>query len=110
MKIMTLVLLAVFGLAVGARASGADEVTYRGEFLGARVAAGGDTAGFAMRYRTPDGATKVIELAMKPELARQFKPGAKVRVTGTLTEREFVERGKVQVLVVSEMVADDGGQ
>lgn len=110
MKIMTLVLLAVIGLAMGVPASAADEVTYRGEFLGARVAAGGDTAGFAMRYRGTDGAMKVIELSMKPELARQFKPGAKVRVTGTLTEREFVERGKVQVLVVSEMVADDSGQ
>jgi hypothetical protein len=104
---MMLVLLAVIGLAAAVVA--ADEVTYRGEFLGARVAAGGETSGWAMRYRTPDG-VKTIELAMKPELARQFKPGAKVRVTGTLTEREYVERGKVQVLVVSEMVADDGAQ
>ena len=110
MKMMMLVLMAVIGLAVGASASGAEQVTYRGEFLGARVAAGGDTSGWAMRYRTPEGTMKVLELAMKPELARQFKPGAKVRVTGTLTEREYVERGKVQVLVVSEMVADDGGQ
>ncbi len=108
MRTMTLVLLAVIAVAICGSAASAQQVTYRGEFLGARVAAGGDTPGWAMRYRASDGTTKVLELEMKPELARQFKAGARVRATGTLSEREYVERGKVQVLVVSEMVADDG--
>jgi hypothetical protein len=83
----------------------ADDVTYTGEFLSGRVAIGGETSGFALRYRAADGATTTIDLDVKPEVARQFKSGTRVRVTGTLQQREYVERGKVDVLVVKEMVA-----
>ena len=93
---------------IGAAASAgppAEQVTYRGEFLGRRVAIGGETTGWAMRYHAPDG-DKIIELDVKREVANRFKEGDRVRVTGTLTEREYVERGTVRVLVVTEMTLD----
>ncbi len=103
---LSLVFTAVIGAASVVRAS--DEVTYRGEFLSGRMAVGGETTGFALRYRAPDGTTKTVELDIPPEQARRFKSGSRVRVTGTLTEREYVERGKVQVLVVREIIAEEG--
>ena len=83
-----------------------DQVTYRGEFLGRRVAIGGETTGWAMRYHAADG-DQVIELDIKPEVAGRFKAGDRVGVTGRLTERDYVERGTVKVLVVTTMERDN---
>jgi len=103
MKHLAAALLATLCMAM---AYGAEEVSYTGELLGGRVAIGGETTGWSLRYRTPD-LIKTIELDLKPELRKDFKSGARVRVTGTVTEREYVERGKVPVLVVREIVAAD---
>lgn len=102
MRISALVLLVVLAVTP---MSAADDVTYTGEFLSDRVAVGGETSGFALRYLATDGSTKTIDLEVSSGVARQFKSGTRVRVSGTLKEREYVERGKVQVLVVCEMVA-----
>jgi hypothetical protein len=102
LRIIASLLIVVF--AAGA-VFAAEDVTYTGEFLSGRVAIGGETSGFALRYRSADGATRTIDLDVKPDVARQFKSGARVRVTGTVQQREYVERGKVDVLVVKDIVA-----
>ena len=101
LRVITFILVAVFATSMVA----ADEVSYTGEFLSGRIAVGGETTGFALRYRAADGSAKTIDLEIKPDMARPFKSGARVRVTGTLTQREYVERGSVEVLLVRTIAA-----
>jgi hypothetical protein len=102
MKPLLVIMFVVLGMAAGA--SAAEEVTYTGELLGGRVAVGGETTGWALRYRTPEG-LKTIELQLTAEQKQRFKPGSQVKVTGTIVEREYVERGKVPVLIVRAIEA-----
>jgi hypothetical protein len=107
---MKAVLLALFAAAMLAvTSSAADEVTYSGELLGGRMAVGGETSGWALRYRMGE-TVKTIELDVTREAIGKFKSGDHVRITGRLSEKEYVERGKVQVLVVRDIVADDAAR
>jgi len=68
---------------------------------GGAVAIGGETTGWRL---VGDGQTGGIDLDVSKVQARaKALDGKRVTVTGHMTEREWPERGKVQVLVVEKI-------
>ena len=98
-----LALSALAGPALGLRAApapapdkpAAAEITLTG-VLQSRVAIGGETTGWILRYDKD----QIIELTFKIDVLPLVRDGAHVSVTGTMETRRYPERGEVRVLVV----------
>lgn len=78
------------------------KTTLIGKLEKGRVAVGGETTGWILHYRV-DAKPQTIEVDFGKEFAGKGRHGATVRVTGTLVARNYVERGTVSVLVVSDL-------
>jgi hypothetical protein len=108
--LMVVVFLSAAGLAAqsrsGAPPAGARsdrDVVYEGE-LETYVAIGGESTGWRMRTRTPEGRRQFIELLLTADLARGARANSRIRVRGTMQTRHYPERGDVQVLAVKELI------
>jgi hypothetical protein len=74
-----------------------------GTLRGDMMAIGGETSGWVL---AGDGATGGIELDVSSVAARARElEGQRVSVTGKMTDRKYVERGTVRVLVVDQIVS-----
>lgn len=87
--------------------------TYIGTLQGGMSAIGGETTGWMLRLDEPievrqGRATSGLEVNVDRviEAARAFD-GRRVRVTGLIIEKKYVERGVVPVLVASELRLDE---
>lgn len=83
-------------------AQAAKKTTLVGELEKGRVAVGGETTGWILHYRV-DAKPQTIEVDFGKEFAGKARHGATVRVTGTVVARNYVERGVVSTLVVSDL-------
>ena len=90
----------------GAPPSGArsdQDVVYEGE-LETYVAIGGESTGWRVRTRTPEGRRQFVELLLTADMAQGARANTRIRVRGTMQTRHYTERGDVQVLVVKELI------
>jgi len=103
MKTLLLHLIAL-GVASTAIAQGrADqEVTLTGTLQGGRIAIGGESTGWALEYRDGTGQHSV-EVELPRDLMARATSGAMVRLTGTFTTRQYVERGSVRIFRVTRL-------
>jgi 4-carboxymuconolactone decarboxylase len=98
-----LLLLTTFGLPLAAFAqTGGQEVTLTGTLRGGRIAIGGETTGWTLEYRDSSG-EQSVEVELPRDLMTRARSGATVRVTGSFTTRNYVERGAVRLLRVSRL-------
>jgi 4-carboxymuconolactone decarboxylase len=98
-----LLLLTTFGLPLTAFAQAAgQEVTLTGTLRGGRIAIGGETTGWTLEYRDASG-DHSVEVELPRELMARARSDATVRVTGSFTTRNYVERGAVRLLRVSRL-------
>ena len=79
------------------------EVVYEGE-LETFIAAGGETTGWRLRRRTPEGRREFIEVLLTAEVAQGVRANSRVQVRGTMKTRHYTERGDVDVLVAKSVV------
>lgn len=79
--------------------------TYTGVLLGDIAAIGGESTGWMLNQLDADGnilqATDV-DVSKLPDVAKTFN-GSKVRITGTVIEKDWVERGKTKVIVADKI-------
>ena len=108
----TVLLLAASSLAAQSRPvsptapsakTGEQEVTYEGE-LETYVAIGGESTGWRLRRRTPEGRRQYIELLLTAELAQGLRAHTRVQVRGNMKTHHYAERGDVQVLAVKDVI------
>jgi hypothetical protein len=85
------------------QARATDEMAYEGE-LETYVAVGGESTGWRLRRRTPEGKRQYIELLVTAEMAQGLRANTRVRVRGPMQTRHYTERGAVTVLVVKEVI------
>jgi hypothetical protein len=85
-----------------AQAKTPQTVTLVGQLEGGRMAIGGETSGWVLHYRD-EKEPRDIEVAFPASLLKTARDGATVRVTGTIVDREYVERGKVRTLVATKL-------
>lgn len=78
------------------------KTTLIGKLEKGRVAVGGETTGWILHYRV-DAKPRTIEVDFGKEFAAKARHGATVRVTGTIVARNYVERGAVSTLLVSDI-------
>jgi len=98
-----LLLFTTFGLPAAAFAQAAgQDVTLTGTLRGGRIAIGGETTGWTLKYRDSSGEHS-IEVELPRELLARARSGATVRVTGSITTRNYVERGAVRILRASRL-------
>lgn len=86
-----------------ARPSAEHEVVYEGE-LETYIAVGGETTGWRLRRRTPEGRREYIEVLLTAEVAQGVRANSRVQVRGTMKTRHYTERGDVDVLVAKSVV------
>ncbi len=101
----TLLLLLIWtGIAPVAFAQTSDqrEVTLTGTLQGGRIAIGGETTGWTLEYRDASGPHSV-EVELPRDLMTRATSGAQVRLTGTFTTRQYVERGAVRIFRVARL-------
>ena len=79
------------------------EVVYEGE-LETFIAVGGETTGWRLRRRTPEGRREYIEVLLTAEVAQGVRANSRVQVRGTMKTRHYIERGDVDVLVAKSVV------
>jgi 4-carboxymuconolactone decarboxylase len=103
MKILLLHLIAL-GVASSAvaQAGQGQEVTLTGTLQGGRLAIGGESTGWALEYRDAAGQHS-IEVELPRDLMARATSGATVRLTGTYTTRQYVERGAVRIFRVTRI-------
>ena len=107
----TILLLAVWpvvaqsrsGSPAGSAAKPAGQEIYEGE-LETYVAVGGESTGWRLRRRTPEGRRQYIELLLTPELAQGLRANTRVQVRGSMKTHRYAERGDVQVLVAQAVI------
>jgi len=87
----------------GAKAPGEREVVYEGE-LENYIAIGGESTGWRLRHRTPQGKREYIEMLLTAEVAQGVRANTRVQVRGTMQTRHYPERGDVQVLVARSVI------
>ena len=68
------------------------------------MAVGGESTGWRLRRRTPEGRRQFIELLLTAELAQGLRANTRVQVRGTMKTHRYTERGDVQVLVIKEVI------
>lgn len=83
--------------------SSEQEVVYEGE-LETYLAVGGETTGWRLRRRTPEGRREFIEVLLTAEIAQGVRANSRVQVRGTMKRRHYTERGDVDVLVAKSVV------
>ena len=76
-------------------------VTLTGTLRGGLMAIGGETTGWTLVGDAQTGGTELDVSAVRAEAERL--DGKRVTVTGTLTDRKYVERGTVRVLKVDRI-------
>ena len=86
-----------------AKPSAEQEVVYEGE-LETFIAVGGETTGWRLRRRTPEGRREYIEVLLTAEVAQGVRANSRVQVRGTMKTRHYIERGDVDVLVAKSVV------
>jgi hypothetical protein len=94
--------LLAFPVTLLAQAKAAPTITLTGQLEGGRVAIGGETSGWMLRYRDEKG-PRAIEVEFTASLSKMAKDAAHVRITGTIVDREYVERGRVPTLVATKV-------
>ncbi len=87
--------------------------TFLGTLQGGMSAIGGETTGWVLRLDEPFTSAKgkslsslEVSIERVSETAKAFN-GRRVRVTGLVVEKKYVERGMVSVLMASEMRLED---
>jgi hypothetical protein len=88
---------------VQAKPTTAQEVVYEGE-LETHIVIGGETTGWRLRRRTPEGRRQYIEVLLTAEVAQGVRANTRVQVRGTVQTRHYPERGDVPVLVARSVV------
>jgi hypothetical protein len=81
----------------------AGDVVYEGE-LENYMAIGGESTGWRLRTRTPDGRRQYIEVLLTAQVAQGVRANTRVQVRGTIKTRHYVERGDVQVLEAKSVI------
>ena len=81
----------------------APDLVYEGE-LETYIAIGGESTGWRLRTRTPQGRRQFIEVLLTAEVAQGVRANIRVQIRGTMTTRRYVERGDVQVLMAKEVI------
>ena len=103
MKAFSLLLcLALLTLPTMAQDRPPDEITLTGRLAGGQMAVGGETTGWVLRYRDEQG-PRSVDVAFPAALLTQARDGAFVRLTGTIEQRQYLERGTVPTLVVKSL-------
>ena len=103
MKIIGLLIsLAAFHAGLFAQTKATETVTLSGRLVGGQMAIGGETTGWMLRYRDEKG-PRSIEVAFSKALLERAHDGDNVRLTGTIEERQYLERGKVPTLVAATL-------
>src|SRR5436190_11840146 len=85
-----------------AQANEQREVTLTGTLQGGRIAIGGESTGWTLEYRDATGSHSV-EVDLPRDLMTRAQSGSQVRVTGTFTTRQYVERGSVRIFRVTRL-------
>jgi 4-carboxymuconolactone decarboxylase len=85
-----------------AQARGDQEVTLTGTLQGGRIAIGGESTGWMLEYRDATG-QHAVEVELPRDLMARARSGAMVRLAGTFTTRQYVERGSVRVFRVTRL-------
>ena len=103
MKVIGLLIsLATFHAALFAQTKAPETVTLTGRLVGGQMAIGGETTGWILRYRDEKG-PRSIEVAFTKALLERARDGDDVRVTGTIEDRQYIERGTVPTLVATTL-------
>ena len=103
MKIIGLLIsLAAFHTVLFAQTKAPETVTLTGRLVGGQMAIGGETTGWMLRYRDEKG-PRSVEVAFTKALLERAHDGDNVRLTGTIEDRQHVERGKVPTLVATTL-------
>lgn len=102
MRILLSVLMSLGVTAIAAAQSANREVTLTGVLESGRIAIGGESSGFELRYQDASGQHS-IEVQLPRELIAAVKTGVRVRLTGTYATREYVERGAVRIFRVTKI-------
>ena len=103
MKLTFALALFLFGAAPLAMAQAKpEEVTLTGTLRGDRIAAGGDSTGWALQYKDKDG-DHTVEVQLPAALATRSRTPEVVTLTGTFGTREYVERGTVRIFRVTKI-------
>ena len=79
------------------------ELVYEGE-LETHIAIGGESTGWRLRTRTPEGQRRFIEVLLTAEMAQGVRSNSRVQVRGVMQTRHYVERGDVEVLVAKAVI------
>jgi hypothetical protein len=79
------------------------DVIYEGE-LENYIAVGGESTGWRLRTRTPEGRRRYIEVLLTAEVAQGVRANTRVRVRGVMKTRRYPERGDVPVLAATEVI------
>ena len=99
--VVTLILVGVVAVTF-AQTRPPQRVTLTGTLRGDRIAAGGESTGWSLRYKDKDG-EHTVEVVLPAALATRPRDPATVTLTGTFGTREYVERGTVPVFRVTSI-------
>src|SRR3954463_6399552 len=86
-----------------AKPATAQEVVYEGE-LETHIPVGGESTGWRLRRRTPQGRRQFIEVLLTAEVAQGVRANTRVQVRGAMQTRHYPERGDVEVLVARSVI------
>ena len=89
--------------APSAKAQSEPDVVYEGE-LETHISIGGESTGWRLRRRTPQGRREFIEVLLTADVAQGVRANTRVQVRGTMKTRHYAERGDVDVLVAKSVV------
>ena len=87
----------------GARAQDDRDVVIEGE-LENYIAIGGESTGWRLRRRTPEGRREYVEVLLTATVAQGVRANSRVQVRGTMQTRHYQERGDVSVLVAKSVI------
>ena len=79
------------------------EAIYEGE-LETYIAVSGESTGWRLRRRTPQGRREYIEVLLTADVAQGVRANTRVQVRGAMKTRHYPERGDVAVLVAKSVV------
>jgi hypothetical protein len=79
------------------------KVTLSGKLQGGLVAIGGESTGWQLGYPTSKGLAR-IEVDMKAIKEAATFEGAEVTISGTISSRNYLERGAVLILMAESVV------
>jgi hypothetical protein len=79
------------------------DVIHEGE-IETYIAKSGESTGWRLRTRTPQGRRRFIEVLLTAEVAQGVRANTRVQVRGTMQTRHYEQRGDVEVLVAREVI------